>query len=259
MCKGFLIPRLQVRVLSGVPFLDKVLDFIFVNTIMKQKEITFICPYCLQRITVFSQNKANHIRWCEKNPKRNEYISNLKKLHISNIGHVAWNKGLTVKTDIRVANAHQKITKKYESGELKGSWSGRHHTEETKQKLSNLALKSSYQRICKKTLPYKKSDGTIINLDSSYERILAEWLDKNNIEWNRPEPLNWIDTNGISHHYFPDFYIPSKDLYLDPKNEYCFNAQKEKIQYILNHYPNVKFLHKKDLSPENLNLILGNT
>lgn len=174
-----------------------------------------------------------------------------------NKGGIAWNKGLTAETDSRVALGHQKLMDKYKSGELKGSWCGRHHTEKSKKQMSESALKSLHQRICKKTLPYKKPDGTIINLDSSYERILAEWLDKNNIEWTRPEPLNWIDTNGISHHYFPDFYIPSKDLYLDPKNEYCFNAQKEKIQYILNHYPNVKFLHEKDLSSEKLNLILG--
>lgn len=223
---------------------------------MKQKEITFICPYCCKTLTVSSKNKANHIRWCKDNPNRQHYLKKLDILHNNNIGHIPWNKGLTVETDSRVAVGHQKVMARYASGELKGSWRGRHHTEEAKKQMSESALRSQHQRICKKTLPYTKKDGTIVNLDSSYERILAEWLDKNNIEWLRPRPFEWIDSNEVTHHYFPDFYIPSKDLYLDPKNEYCFIAQKEKIQYIKTHYPNVKFLHEKDLSSEKLSTIL---
>ena len=219
-------------------------------------EITFICPYCQKELTVLSKNKGNHIRWCKNNPKRNEYLNVLNKMHISNIGHIPWNKGLTVKTDSRVAAGHQKVIDKYASGELKGSWCGRRHTEEMKKHLSEMALKSPHQRICKKTLPYTKTDGTIVNLDSSYERILAEWLDKHNIEWIRPEPLIWKDSKGITHHYFPDFYLPVKNVYIDPKNEYCFKAQSEKVSYIKEHYDNVIFLHDNELTNEYLSKLL---
>lgn len=171
-------------------------------------------------------------------------------------GTIPWNKGLTVKTDSRVAAGHQKLMDKYASGKLKGSWCGRRHTEETKKHLSEMALKSPHQRICKKTLPYTKTDGTVVNLDSSYERIVAEWLDKHNIEWIRPEPLNWKDSKGIIHHYFPDFYLPAKNVYIDPKNEYCFKAQSEKVSYIKEHYDNVIFLHSNELTNEYLSKLL---
>lgn len=114
----------------------------------------------------------------------------------------------------------------------------------------------TYQRVCKKTQPYVKKDGTVVNLDSSYERRVAKFLDEHDIEWSRPQPLIWIDHQGTQHHYFPDFYIPSKDLYLDPKNPYCFEAQKEKIEYVRRTYPNVLFLHEEDLSQEKLASIL---
>lgn len=218
-----------------------------------QNEITFICPHCHKEITALSRNKANHIRWCKENPKRQKYLDTL---HKNNIGHTAWNKGLTVETDSRVAKYTKTKLDKYASGELKGSWIGRHHTEETRKQMSKSALKATYQRICKKTLPYTKTDGTIVNLDSSYERIVAEWLDKHNIEWIRPEPLNWTDSAGIIHHYFPDFYIPSKDIYIDPKNEYCFKAQNEKITYIKKQYKNVFFLTKEEISDSYLSKFL---
>jgi len=41
-----------------------------------------------------------------------------------------WNKGLTSKTDDRVAKSSIVRKRRYESGELKGAWSGKKHTEE---------------------------------------------------------------------------------------------------------------------------------
>jgi hypothetical protein len=70
-------------------------------------------------------------------------------------------------------------------------------------------------------------------LDSSWEVITAELLDKLNIEWLRPKPLKWIDSSKKSHLYFPDFYIPNWNVYLDPKNPYCMDQDKEKIQYFV--------------------------
>ena len=116
--------------------------------------------------------------------------------------------------------------------------------------MSASALKSEHQRICKKTLPYVCIDGSIVNLDSSYERILAKILDDNNIKWIRPKPIVWYSDDCKKHHYFPDFYLPDFNVYLDPKNEYCFKVQAKKIKYITDHYSNVFFLHKNNLNIE---------
>ena len=180
--------------------------------------------------------------------------NDMGKWHSS--GSIPWNKGLTVENDNRVAKGRDTLQARYNSGELKGSWVGRHHSAKTKAQMKESALRSNHQRICKTTLPYTKLDGTVVNLDSSYERKVAKFLDLNKIEWIRPEPLLWIDLNGKEHHYFPDFYLPKYDVYLDPKNDYCFNVQKEKISYIKDHYQNVIFLHKSELINLNLSMIL---
>lgn len=161
--------------------------------------------------------------------------------------HQAWNKGLTKETDLRLFRASKKVIDGYQTGRLIASRKGKHHSKETKQRLIKIALAANYQRVTKHTEDYICKDGTIVRLDSSYERKLAKIFDDNDIKWIRPKPLVWYSNNGMKHHYYSDFYLIDYDLYIDPKNEYCFKVQAEKIQYIKEHYKNCIFLHKYDL------------
>lgn len=120
----------------------------------------------------------------------------------------------------------------------------------------NAALNRTTPSVCKRTEPYLRLDGTIVNLDSSYERTLAKLFDEHKIKWIRPKPLIWIDKENIQHHYFPDFYLEDYDVYLDPKNDYCFKVQKEKIDYVKIHYSNCYFLTKDQLTWEFINKLL---
>lgn len=58
---------------------------------------------------------------------------------------------------------------------------------------------------------------------------MASKMDSLNIEWRRPDPIKWIDKNQKQRHYFPDFFLPEYNLYVDPKNPMAYNAQIEKI------------------------------
>lgn len=168
-------------------------------------------------------------------------------------GGIPWNKGKTAETDLRVKNEALLLKEAYASGKLIPSWRGRKHTEEQKQKLSETQRKNNVKLISRKTRPYTKLDGTVVNLDSSYEVTVAKILDKYSIKWIRPkEPLFWIDSNNIKRRYFPDFFIPSSNVYLDPKNDYLFEKQKEKIVWIHFHTSNVFFLRKDELTEENI-------
>lgn len=71
-----------------------------------------------------------------------------------------------------------------------------------------------------------------ISLDSSWELELAIWLDSQSIEWERPKYLVWVDIAGKSRKYFPDFYLPRYNLYVDPKNELLVESQKEKLEKV---------------------------
>lgn len=81
----------------------------------------------------------------------------------------------------------------------------------------------------KKSTYYKREDGTSIYLQSSYEVTVAESLDKNDIKWTRPQCIVWIDELGEEHRYYPDFYLPKYDIYLDPKNSYLRKKDEAKI------------------------------
>ena len=125
-----------------------------------------------------------------------------------------------------------------------------------RKRMSLATLNRTTPSVCKRTEPYLRLDGTIVNLDSSYERTLAKMFDKHKIKWIRPKPLIWIDKENVQHHYFPDFYLEDYNVYLDPKNDYCFKVQKEKIYYVKTHYSNCYFLTKDQLTWEFVNKLL---
>ena len=74
--------------------------------------------------------------------------------------------------------------------------------------------------------------GEEVLLESSWELELAKFLDSNNIDWIRPKFIKWIDDTGVLRRYFPDFYLPKLDLYLDPKNPYCMVNDRRKMEII---------------------------
>ncbi len=64
--------------------------------------------------------------------------------------------------------------------------------------------------------------------DSTWEVTVAKSLDENNIEWTRPASgFVWTDKGNK---YYPDFYLPKYDVYLDPKNGYLQIKDKTKIE-----------------------------
>ena len=107
------------------------------------------------------------------------------------------------------------------------------HTIESKEKISQAALKSKHRRLIRSIREYVKTDGSKVMLDSSWEEELAKRLDQLNIEWIRPElPIQYLAPDGKLHNYFPDFYLPKYDIFLDPKNSYAIQVQKEKLDII---------------------------
>jgi hypothetical protein len=177
--------------------------------------------------------RANHSRWCEKNPKRFEYEAAL----------VARLDNIRAKLDTEVYEKRRKsISNAWKSGAYKHvdfgkSFRNKTHTEETKKVLREKALASTHRRLRKGMVLYKD-----VWLDSSWELELAKRLDELTIRWERPAPIKWIDKEGKQHNYFPDFYLIDYDLFLDPKNPAAYENQKEKIEIIKNTYPNVKFI-----------------
>ena len=77
--------------------------------------------------------------------------------------------------------------------------------------------------------PYENKN---VLLESSWEVEIANYLIQLGIEWNRPSFIKWVDSNNVTRRYFPDFYLPLYNMYLDPKNPYCIVRDKEKLEKV---------------------------
>lgn len=63
--------------------------------------------------------------------------------------------------------------------------------------------------------------------DSNWEVKVAQSLDAHGISWTRPKNgFVWSDSGRK---YYPDFYLPEYDVYLDPKNSYLQTKDLTKI------------------------------
>ena len=85
------------------------------------------CSYC-GKVCKNVNSLRNHERLCPSNPNRH-YESHT-------IGRSAWNKGLTKETDYRIKKYGETYASRVKSGEIIISMAGKHHTEESKKKMS---------------------------------------------------------------------------------------------------------------------------
>lgn len=197
----------------------------------------FKCKHCHQVFDVTDTAagwQANHSRWCDKNPKQQKYKEEARSRHFKNIN----SKESIQKRSKSISNAHKRGC--YDHIDLRSFSLGRKHSEVTKKIISEKARKSTHRRLKKFVVEY---NGQLF--DSNWEVTLAKRLDELNIRWIRPKPLKWIDSKQLERNYFPDFYLIDYDLYLDPKNKYCREIQKEKLDYISKRY-NLRILNSNE-------------
>ena len=203
------------------------------------------CKHCKQDFKNFSASqKANHSRWCDKNPKKDFYNKN------TSIMRAGITEESVKKRNLGISQAHKNgsykdvpmkaLNTKKQKGNL-------NHTNATKELIREKALASPHRRLVRSIREYVKLDGTVVLLDSSWEEILAKRLDEIFVEWIRPEtPIRYFGNDGKQHNYFPDFYLPKYDVYLDPKNPMAMIAQKDKIEVLENMMTNLIVLKSLD-------------
>lgn len=184
------------------------------------------CPHCQREINPGKVDFANHVRWCKENPKAKEYRKG---------------KTLGMKMSQEVC---KRMSERVKEAHLRGDYS--HivrkqvcfgHTEETKKRMSDIALASPHRRLKKKMIEYAG-----VWFDSQWEVWLAQRLHSIGVRWIRPNPIPWMDKENKRHNYFPDFYLVDYKWYLDPKNPFAFKVQKEKVDILKRTYLNLAFL-----------------
>lgn len=172
------------------------------------------CQYCGKEC--HNKNSlSNHERLCKLNPNKVE--SNLN--NFMHYGHKAWNKGLTKDTDERVLNGAKSLSLSYKTGKNKNWCDGL--TKESDARLKHMSDEA--KRKIKEGEWYPRTGGVPIykykgyELQGSWEYLFAIYLDEHNIKWQKViEPFEYKWENEI-HHYYPDFYLPTCDVYVEIK------------------------------------------
>lgn len=79
-------------------------------------------------------------------------------------------------------------------------------------------------------------------VQGSYELAFAKMLDNMDIKFiTHPKGIKYIINNKLTY-YFPDFYIPHKNLYIDTKARYYLDLSGDKFKVFREQNPNVNLL-----------------
>lgn len=80
-----------------------------------------------------------------------------------------------------------------------------------------------------------------MKVQGTWELKYAEYLMENNIPFYAHRGrITYVDSTGILHSYYPDFYLPDEDRYVDIKAPYIYGMTTEKFELIRKQYPNLK-------------------
>lgn len=107
-----------------------------------------------------------------------------------------------------------------ETVQLRGtSTKGRVRSKEERQRISESMKRAVAEGRQRTPKPYGRACITYngIVLQSKWELQVAVYLDENNIKWERPTEGHAYIFEGDMHSYFPDFYLPERNLYIEVK------------------------------------------
>jgi predicted nuclease of restriction endonuclease-like RecB superfamily len=101
-----------------------------------------------------------------------------------------------------------------------------------------MARRRKKRELWSKRSKYTKTDGTIVDMDSTWEVAMATRLDELGITWKRDPDmkLEYSTRGGRKRNYIPDFYLPDHDMYIEVKG-YWTDAAKHKMRDIVDRNP----------------------
>lgn len=94
---------------------------------------------------------------------------------------------------------------------------------------------------------YKHSNENIYKVQGMWELEFIKWLDKNNMEFDCHKGRIPYYLNGKNKSYYPDFFVNEWNQYVDIKNNYHYNLQKDKFKALKDQGNNICIILKKEL------------
>lgn len=204
----------------------------------------FVCKYC-GKVCKNENSLRNHERLCKENPNRQILKSNF----------IEWNKKrkeLNIKGENHFTKAERlgldkPIVSEETKEKIRNSMCGRHLTEEHKRNISN-GMKNAVRKYpdsyssCNINGRVKIYEYNGVRLNGKWEVYFAEFLDYFNIKWIRPIIGIEYTYKGETHLYYPDFYLPDFDKYVEIKG-----MRREKDYYKWNAVNNLIIIEKGDI------------
>lgn len=208
----------------------------------------FICKYC-GKVCKNKNSLVQHEIRCKENPNRIAVKSNFIEYNksVKNGERKASNQFIKAK---ELGLPKPEVTKETRQ-KLSKVWKGKILPDWIKEKISagmQIAVRkypSSYSssnvngRVKKVT--YKDT-----TLDSQWEKDFAKWLDEKRIIWERPNKGFEYSYDGKQHIYYPDFYLPQFDIYIEVKgykrerDEYKWKSLSNLIVLLSNDIKQIK-------------------
>lgn len=208
------------------------------------------CSYC-NKLCKNANSLRNHERLCKHNP---DYEKNIK-------GHGAFTPEAREK-----AMETKRRRGTISNGAIKAKQEGRPFivTEDTRKKLREAGLKQvwteerreahrSTMRGVVERHPESYSThnvcGRVKRIEYNGSVLLGKWelevakaLDKENIKWtNEMDPFKY-EWDGSVRKYFPDFYLPDMDLYIEVKG---YERDRDRAKWSV--VPNLRVLKRKEI------------
>ena len=192
-----------------------------------QEDKTYICKYC-GKVCKNKNSLAQHEIRCKENPNKIDldYLTNrdYSQINVNPSNQFIKAKQLGLPIPKMSDETKQKIS---------NVWKGRKHTKETKEKISKTMQQvvkdkpDSYNgvNINGKVKKYKYNN---VSLDGSWELLVAQYLDFNNIKWERPHKGFEYIWNNDKHIYYPDFYLTDYNMYIEVKG---FETERDYIKW----------------------------
>jgi hypothetical protein len=206
------------------------------------------CKYGCEREAKFSLKSSNdELVCCEPSPNScpANKIKNSQGLEIAHqegrlpgwakLWHEgknkSWNKGLTKATHPSLQQAAETLSDGYTSGRIVSPNKGKHLSLEHRRKLSrshnpksalNGYVKTKFYKIM---CPYMNK---IVKVQGTWELAYANYLNDNSIPWIKMRKIKmyYLLDEDLVRTYYPDFYLPITDQYIEIKGYFWKNLAK---------------------------------
>jgi len=94
---------------------------------------------------------------------------------------------------------------------------------------------------------YLHSSGKVYKVQGTWELEFIKWLDNNKMEFKCHIGRISYNLNGSNRSYYPDFFVNEWNQYVDIKNDYHYNLQKNKFEALKNQGNNIRVILKEEL------------